>query len=168
MTTPMPDYGLNLSSKDEQSAQSAILLKAEDYAKKFIELQVEDSNYNHELSAAQLWAIKKDGSFHLLTAHPDVYELLSSDEFNLYNYLGVIIHTTGWAAPLNEDGNVDTAPSKHLMRRRIGLAACVTNSSVGSAISFADDPEIITDPGSATGSLADALSSYWDRNSHPF
>ncbi len=164
----MPDYGLNISSKDQQPTQSITLLTAEDYAKNFIELQVEDSNYNHELSASQLWAIKKDGSFHLLTAHPDVYELLNTEEFNLYNYLGVIIHTTGWAAPLDEDGNVGTAPSKHLMRRRIGLAACVTDHSVGSAISFADDSEIITDPGSATGSLADALSSYWDRNSHPF
>ena len=124
MTAPLPDYGLKFSSQDEQSTQTITKLTAEDYAKKFIELQIQDPNYKHELSASQLWAIKKDGSFYLLTAHPDVYELLSSDEYNLYHYIGVIIHTTGWAAPLNDDGEVDTAPSKHSMRRHWACCLC--------------------------------------------
>lgn len=159
MTTPLPDYGLSFT--DNSKSTDTILL-AQHYAEKFIKQQVSDPNYNHEISASQLWAIKEDDSFYLLSAHPDVYDLLS-DSYNLSHYKGVIVHTTGWAAPLNEDGNVDGAPSKHALRRRIALAACVTSTSVGSALSFADDPEIVLDPGSATGSLAEALVSFWEK-----
>lgn len=161
MADPIPDYGINFNS-NKQSV-STLNLSAEKYAENFILEQIADPNYNHELSASQLWAIKTDNTFHLLTAHPDVYELLES-KFNLSSYNGVIIHTTGWAAPLDEDGTVTTAPSKHDFRRRVALAACVTNSSVGSALSFSDNKEVILDPGSATGSLADALLKFWENN----
>jgi hypothetical protein len=113
--------------------------------------------------ASQLWAVKKDNTFHLLSAHPDVYDLLESD-FDLSDYNAVIIHTTGWAAPLSQDGSVEAPPSQHSQRRRVALAACVSDASVGSALSFADDPEIVLDPGSATGSLADALLTFWEKN----
>ena len=157
----MPDYGITFV---DSSSQSLNTITAEEHAKKFILLQLEDPNYNHQLSAAQLWAIKKDGSFYLLSAHPDVYDLLDTTDYNLNSYLGVIIHTTGWAAPLAEDGSIEGAPSNHDLRRRIALASCVTNDSVGSALSFADDPEIVVDPGSATGSLAEALLRFWNNS----
>lgn len=159
MTTPLPDYGISFS---DTSKETVTILLAQDYAEKFIKQQVSDPNYTHQISASQLWAIKEDDSFHLLSAHPDVYDLLS-ESYNLSQYKGIIVHTTGWAAPLPEDGTVAEAPSKHELRRRIALAACVTSNSVGSALSFADDPEIVLDPGSATGSLADALVSFWER-----
>ena len=169
MTNPLPNYGLNFTDSNSSLLTQQVEVKdyeieAKDYAAMFLAKQIEDPNYNHELSAAQLWAIKQDGSFYLLSAHPDVYELLNSDEYKISHYVGVIIHTTGWAAPLGENGEVEGAPSKHALRRRVALAACVTNDSIGSALSFPDEEEIITDPGSATGSLADALSKFWKNN----
>jgi hypothetical protein len=38
------------------------------------------------------------------------------------------------------------------------------NDSVGSALSFSDEKELVLDPGSATGSLASALLSFWETN----
>ena len=163
MKTPLPNYEVDLNSTSNISFEEA-QHSAENIAQRFLVNQISDPNYNHELSAAQLWAVKKDGTFHLLSAHPDVYELLESN-YNLCNYVGAIIHTTGWAAPLEEDGTIGGAPSKHAQRRRIALASCVTNNSVGSALSFADDAEMVMDPGSATGSLAEALLSFWKLNS---
>ena len=160
MKTPTPDYGI--SFKDPQTVVSATL-DAQDHAQKFLLAQVKDPNYNHDLSAAQLWAIKKDSTYHLLSAHPDVYDLLEQS-FDATHYNGIIIHTTGWAAPISDDGTVDGLPSKHAQRRRIGLAACVMNDSVGSALSFSDEEELVLDPGSATGSLANALSECWHNN----
>ena len=158
MTTPLSDYGIAFSENDSVQAMTA-----EQYARLFIEQYIADPNYKHELSASQLWAVKSDNTFHLLDVHPDVYDLLHC-EFNLNSYNGIIIHTTGWAAPLNEDGNVDTAPSEHSLRRRVALATCVTNSSSGSALSFSDTSEIVMDPGSATGSLAESLLRFWELN----
>lgn len=161
--TILPDWNSEVTSNLLQEESTTLTLTGQEYAEKFMSLQLEDKNYTHELSAAQLWAIKQDGSFHLLSAHPDVYQLLE-DRYDLFNYIGIIIHTTGWAAPLNENGDVDTAPSAHSQRRRVALASCVTNNSVGSVLSFADDKEMISDPGSATGSLAEALVEFWERN----
>jgi hypothetical protein len=163
MSTQMPDYGINFNSSTTTLSFEEAQESGESIAHRFLTEQISDSNYNHELSASQLWAVKKDGSFHLLSAHPDVYELLQ-DKYNLSNYLGAIIHTTGWAAPLDENGEVNGAPSKHAQRRRVALASCVTNNSVGSALSFDDEEEMIMDPGSATGSLAEALLKFWETN----
>ena len=163
MSTQMPDYGINFNSSTSTISFEEAQESGETIAQRFLTEQISDSNYTHELSASQLWAVKKDGSFHLLSAHPDVYELLE-DNFNLSNYIGVIIHTTGWAAPLDENGEINGAPSKHVERRRVALASCVTNNSVGSALSFADKEEMVLDPGSATGSLAEALLKFWETN----
>ena len=156
----MPDYGISFSNTNNDVI---IDLSAQDHAQKFLLSQVKDPNYNHNLTAAQLWAIKKDSTYHLLSAHPDVYDLLEQS-FDATHYNGIIIHTTGWAAPISDDGTVDGFPSKHAQRRRIGLAACVMNDSVGSALSFSDEEELVLDPGSATGSLANALSECWHNN----
>lgn len=159
MTMPMPDYGI----KYESSSDTITVFQGEVYAELFLAEQVADPNYSHELSAAQLWAIKKDGNYHLLYAHPDVYEMLEQD-FDLSTYIGVIIHTSGWAAPLDNDGSISSAPSEHKERRRVALAACVTDTSVGSALSFPDQEKLTIDPGSATGSLAEALLKFWENN----
>jgi hypothetical protein len=72
------------------------------------------------------------------------------------------IVTTGWAAPLGPDGTVDGAPSEHALRRRVRLVVVVADHGVASVLRFADDPdEVVTDPGSATGSLADAITRFW-------
>jgi len=98
-----------------------------------------------------------------LAQHPDVYELLESPSSSLARmFHAAAIVTTGWAAPLRPDGTLDGAPSEHVLRRRVRLVVVVADNGVASVLRFADDPDdIISDPGSATGSLADAITSFW-------
>ena len=98
-----------------------------------------------------------------LAQHPDVYELLDAPSSALARMFdAAAIVTTGWAAPLAEDGSVDGAPSEHAQRRRVRLVVVVADNGVASALRFADEPNnVITDPGSATGSLADAINRFW-------
>lgn len=98
-----------------------------------------------------------------LSQHPDVYELLSSPSSALARmFHAAAVVTTGWAAPLGPDGSVQGAPSEHAMRRRVRLTVLVADCGVASVLRFADDQDnVITDPGSATGSLAEAISRFW-------
>jgi hypothetical protein len=113
-------------------------------------------NTGHEMSNAVLYGVTEDGSNFELGRAPDVYDLLDG-EYPSAGVVGLAIHTTGWAAPLNSDGEVEGAPSKHPERRRVALVTVMTAEGMGSALSFADDPdEIITDS-SGTGQLSDAL-----------
>lgn len=155
----LPDYGIIYPN-----STAVNILRADEYAEKFILSKVDDLDENHQVSQAQLWVINKDSTFKLLAQDHDIYDLLDQTH-DLSSYVGIVVFTTGWAAPLNSEGSVDVAPSKHSMRRRIALAACVTTNSFGSAISFADNKEVVLDPGSASGSLAEALSTFWLANS---
>lgn len=99
-----------------------------------------------------------------LVRQGDVYEAIAEVQQSDYDYdgitVGYAVETTGWAAPLNDDDEGDTAPSEHPGRRRVRLTAIhLTNVGAASVLEFADDPgELITDVGQATGSLAVALS----------
>jgi hypothetical protein len=163
MSFSAPNYGVSYDSLIQTTTDDSVML-AEKYAENFIKSQISDPNYDYEISAAQLWAIRQDDTFHLLNVHPDVYDLLSQN-FILNSYKGILIHTSGWAAPLNDNGELDGKPSEHDLRRRVALAACVTSTSVGSALAFSDQKDLVIDPGSATGSLAEALLSFWELNS---
>jgi len=113
-------------------------------------------NTGHEMTNAVLYGVTEDGSNFELGRAPDVYDLLDG-EYPSAGVVGLAIHTTGWAAPLNSDGEVEGAPSKHPERRRVALVTVMTAEGMGSALSFADDPdEVITDS-SGTGQLSDAL-----------
>lgn len=165
MQTPMPDYGINFNT----SVDIVESLTPEQIAARFIKDKTSGNNYEHHVKEAQLFAVAKDNSFAWLSSSEDVYQLLEqSSVLNLSSYSGVLVYTTGWAAPLQSDGSVGVSPSQHSERRRIALAACVNDTSAGSAISFADTKEVVTDPGSATGSLADALMKFWKSVSEPF
>jgi hypothetical protein len=115
------------------------------------------------LSSARLYGVTLGGEegvmLSLLSEHPDVYDLLESKKAKLalsFDFIGVV--TTGWAAPLNENGEVEGAPSQHAERRRVRLMVIADKEGVASVLRFADTPdEVVTDPGSATGSLADAI-----------
>ena len=112
-------------------------------------------NTGHEMTNAVLYGVTEDGSNFELGRAPDVYDLLDG-EYPSAGVVGLAIHTTGWAAPLNSDGEVEGAPSKHPERRRVALVTVMTAEGMGSALSFADDPdEVITDS-SGTGQLSDA------------
>lgn len=98
-----------------------------------------------------------------LGQHPDVYELLEAPSSSLGRmFTAAAIVTTGWAAPLNADGTIEGAPSSHALRRRVRLVVVVCDAGVASVIRFEDSPDdVITDSGTATGSLAEAVHHFW-------
>jgi hypothetical protein len=106
-----------------------------------------------------------DDSFRLcfLAQHPDVYELLASSSSSLGRMFdAAALITSGWAAPLGPTGRPEGPPSEHAMRRRVRLAVVVSDVGVASVVRFADEPDdVIVDAGSATGSLAEAIDTYW-------
>lgn len=109
------------------------------------------------------WTAEGTPKLMFIESHADVYDLLDNDHNALVAsaYAWTLVVTTGWAAPLNTNGNMDTAPSQHAERRRVRLACIANRQSVASVLRFADEPdEIVTDEGSASGSLADAIQQF--------
>ena len=106
-----------------------------------------------------------DGALRIsfLAEHGDVYELLESRGSAIARMFdAAAVLTCGWAAPVDDDGEDDLPPSVHPRRRRVRLVVVVGDAGVGSVLRFADTPdEIVTDPGNARGSLADAVSRLW-------
>ncbi len=122
-----------------------------------------------ELAGARLYGVNvANRSSHepnlcFLSQHPDVYELLDAPASALARMFdcGAVV-TTGWAAPLGPNGEVEGAPSEHALRRRVRLVVVVADHGVASVLRFADTPdEVVSDPGSATGSLAEAIHHFW-------
>lgn len=113
------------------------------------------------MEQAVLFAYCAEG-FRVLATASDIYEGLANlpyeQTLNAYEE-GIGIITTGWASPLNANGEAEGAPSEHPFRQRVRLASCVTREGMmGSAMSFQHDPDdLVTDEGEATGSLAEAL-----------
>lgn len=112
-----------------------------------------------ELSGARIYGVT-NGEVFLLGQHPDIYSLLDDEAVRAvakaYEYSAVV--TTGWAAPLNENGEVEGAPSAHPQRRRVRLVITANADGVASVLRFSDDPDnTVSDAGQATGSLADAI-----------
>lgn len=98
----------------------------------------------------------------LIMSSNDIYMML--EDINLdkrqdsYDYVTFV--TTGWAAPLNENGEIDGRPSDHNQRRRVTLVACLDINDkkvLGSVIKFDDDENLVFDEGTATGMLNDAI-----------
>ena len=108
---------------------------------------------------------KNDGALRIsfLAEHGDVYELLEargSAIARMFDAAAVL--TCGWAAPVDDADDDDLPPSVHPRRRRVRLVVVVSDAGVGSVLRFADTPdEIVTDPGNAKGSLADAVERLW-------
>lgn len=123
------------------------------------------------LESARLYAVSYDSTGKVTTtevaSHPDIYSLLYDTDPDLLTSEGVefvLVVTTGWAAPLNKDGEAVGAPSRHPERRRVRLMVCASRDSVASVLRFADDPEnIVVDEGAATGSLNDAVREFAGR-----
>jgi len=114
------------------------------------------------MEQAVVFAFGKDGGFRFIISAPDVYECLESAVDTKYlndTDEGIGVITTGWASPLNANGEVEGAPSEHPLRRRVRLVSCVNKAKeMASSMRFADDPtELVTDEGEAHGSLANAL-----------
>ncbi len=121
----------------------------------------------------------EDGALRItfLAEHGDVYELIDAPTSAIVRMFdAAVVLTCGWAAPIdrshkNDDdrdddhGDADDEklpPSQHPQRRRVRLVVVVGDQGVGSVLRFADTPkEIVTDAGSARGSLADAVNNLW-------
>lgn len=121
----------------------------------------------YELSGARLYGVSfgdtGEVSLDFISEHGDVYDLLDNGNNAVVasGFTYTLVVTTGWAAPLNADGEVEGAPSAHPNRRRVRLAVVANRESVASVLRFQDAPdEPITDPGEATGSLADAIKQF--------
>jgi len=117
------------------------------------------TNDAFELGGARVYGVENGETF-LIDTHPDIYDLLADEECRAdakaYSHVAVV--TSGWAAPLNAQGEVEGAPSQHPSRRRVRLVITANAEGVASVMRFSDTPdEVITDPGQATGSLADAI-----------
>ena len=120
----------------------------------------EGSDNPFAMGEAVVFAFTLNG-FRIHARDGDVYDALEmvADKHLKLGELGIGVLTTGWASPLGKDGNPDGAPSEHPLRRRVRLVTCVDKAKrMASSMRFADDPdEMLTDEGSATGSLATAL-----------
>ncbi len=122
----------------------------------------------------------EDGALRItfLAEHGDVYELIDAPTSAIVRMFdAAVVLTCGWAAPIDrshesddddddddddEDTNEKVPPSQHPQRRRVRLVVVVGDQGVGSVLRFADTPnEIVTDAGSARGSLADAVTNLW-------
>ena len=121
----------------------------------------------------------EDGALRItfLAEHGDVYELIDAPTSAIVRMFdAAVVLTCGWAAPIDrshesddddDDDDDDNAhekvpPSQHPQRRRVRLVVVVGDQGVGSVLRFADTPnEIVTDAGSARGSLADAVTNLW-------
>ena len=124
----------------------------------------------------------EDGALRItfLAEHGDVYELIDAPTSAIARMFdAAVVLTCGWAAPIDrsgdsgdkeendeeddeDDDDKNLPPSQHPQRRRVRLVVVVGDQGVGSVLRFADTPkEIVTDAGSARGSLAYAVTNLW-------
>ena len=121
-------------------------------------------------------ASHEDGALRIsfLAEHGDVYELLEAPSSAIARMFdAAVVLTCGWAAPISRQDHDDqdapdettddeVPPSQHPQRRRVRLVVVVCDDGVASVLRFADTPDdIVTDAGSARGSLADAVNNLW-------
>ena len=120
-------------------------------------------------------ASHEDGALRIsfLAEHGDVYELLDAPSSAIARMFdAAVVLTCGWAAPISRQDHDDhddhettddeVPPSQHPQRRRVRLVVVVCDEGVASVLRFADTPDdIVTDAGSARGSLADAVNNLW-------
>jgi hypothetical protein len=97
---------------------------------------------------------------------PDVYDLLNeyggthiARKFPEAQPEAFVLLTTGYAAPLNDDGEVgDVAPSQHPKRRRVSLfVVSMADGEQCSRLIFHDTDETVTEADSYSGSLAECI-----------
>jgi hypothetical protein len=126
---------------------------------------------NLNMSEAHLLVVRNENggvTVEPVSSNPDVYDLIeetiAETPFSVRSSDILAIVTSGWAAPLGANGEVEGAPSQHSQRRRVRLCAFVRRSdlTMTSIIRFGDTDEVSIDEGTATGSLAEAMLSLGD------
>jgi hypothetical protein len=152
----------NLLAKRKKK-YSGVMKSAELLAHDQLQFALDNDTDCFTKAKAELYGVTAQEQFVKIAWALDVYDLLDSS-YNFENFVGISVHTTGWCAPLNADGDIDCAPSDHPERRRVSLITTITDEGRGSALAFTDEEEVITDPGTASGSLADAIAECWLRS----
>lgn len=112
-----------------------------------------------DAESAVLFLLDADGKAHVLSRNEDVYcGLQEMSAITLQpEHVAVGVMTTGWAAPLNDEGPESIAPSEHPSRERVQLCVvCDRTFRVLSIITFSSNDESLIDD-SGRGPLADAL-----------
>ena len=117
------------------------------------------------LKFASVWTQTKTGDMVCRANAADIYDMLE-DKSTIEiakNSTNFAVVTTGWAAQA-EDIDDNTPPSQAPNRKRVRLVVQVSKAGVVSILRFQDRPnEIVTDEGTATGSLADAVNQLWKK-----
>jgi hypothetical protein len=110
------------------------------------------------LAQAVLYGVAINGGTVEIGRNRDVYELLETCEFpENHTIIGLAVHTTGWAAPTNENGEVEGRPSEHPERQRCALVVCRTAQEFCSAVKLESRDEVEYEEEEAQGSLWEAL-----------
>jgi hypothetical protein len=110
---------------------------------------------------SELFGITKDELLIKITESEDVYDLLSGMYRDADKYVGILVHTTGWGAPLSDMEKYDYTPSEHPERKRVSLICAVTDEGVCSAMVFSDEQDDIIVTTDAEGRLTEAISECW-------
>lgn len=127
------------------------------------ELGKEETGDNFAKKEAKVFAVEVGGTIRIIGTSGDVYDLLEglASRKLLATDIAVGVETCGWASPITEGMTDDeqVPPSEHPDRRRVRLISIVTRKfEMASAMGFADTPdEVITDAGTARGTLAEEL-----------
>jgi hypothetical protein len=146
------------------STLTTIATEAELFVNDFLSAFIDEQETH--LNSAHLLTVRENNGEVIVepvASNADVYELIdeviAETPFTVRSSDVVAVLTTGWAAPLNDNGEVEGAPSKHPQRRRVRLMAFVRRSDLRmvSVLRFGDSDEVVIDEGSATGTLAEAL-----------
>lgn len=105
----------------------------------------------------------RDGQLVTLGVYGDIYVGLENianeaDEATLHDFEFFGVETSGWAAPIREEGDEEKSPSQHPERRRVRMLSVIDRTCrIASVMSLEDDDgEILTDL-AGRGSLADAI-----------
>jgi hypothetical protein len=126
--------------------------------------QMLNDDIGFEMRNAQMYSlIENDNEVSMTLAGEsgDIYDLIMSRDAlqvaKVSDFIALV--TCGWASPRdNSDDDDDVAPSQHPLRRRVRLLVLAGKDGMASCLRFSDTPdEVITDNGTATGSLATAL-----------
>ena len=108
---------------------------------------------------ATLFGCDDDGAY-ILASGRDPYEVLC-DTPKPSKITAMAFVVTGWASPLNENGD-DVLPSQHPDRIRIRLVTAVGYDGFATVMRRADQPDEVNDMGEeGTGALRDALEAWW-------
>ena len=133
-------------------------------AEKAEQMLNESNEVGFEMRKAQMYSlIENDNEVSMTLAGEsgDIYDLIMSRDAlqvaKVSDFIALV--TCGWASPRdNSDDDDDVAPSQHPLRRRVRLLVLAGKDGMASCLRFSDTPdEVITDNGTATGTLATAL-----------